>query len=98
MHAFTKAIASAAVLAGFFQVARADSLTLSQNSSYSVGIGGAFVAQVVNGPIDNADYSGAAKIGSNGFLTFCIEYNEYFNSGGTYNYVVNTGATNGGVS
>ncbi|MFT3781766.1 MAG: hypothetical protein QM790_07075 [Nibricoccus sp.] len=87
-----------AALAGLFSAAKADTLMLSTNSSYSVGDGGAFVAQVLSGSITNSDYSGAAKIGSNGFLTFCLEDNEVFAPGGYYNYVVNTGAVNGGVS
>ncbi len=32
------------------------------------------------------------------FGTFCIEKNEYFNSGGTYEVELNNGAINGGVS
>jgi hypothetical protein len=92
-----KSLAVLAALAVLVTSAQADQITLSQGSQ-SVGIGGAFVAGVVNGSISNADYSGAAKIGSSSFLTYCIEYNEHFNPGGTYNYVVNTGAVNGGVS
>lgn len=100
MKSSLKTFALFAALAGLVTSARADSLKLFQDTTnYSVGIGGAFVAQVVNGPISNADYSGAAKIGSSSFLTFCIEHNEYFNPGSsyTYNYVLNNGAVNGGV-
>ncbi len=97
MKTSLKSLVALAALAVLVTSAQADQLTLSQGSQ-SVGIGGAFVAGVVNGPISNADYSGAAKIGSSSFLTYCIEYNEHFNPGGTYNYVVNNGAVNGGVS
>jgi hypothetical protein len=98
MNTSLKSFAFIAALAGLVTSAQADSLKLSTNSSYSVGIGGAFVAQVIDGPISNANYSGAAKIGSTSFLTYCIEYNEHFAPGGTYNYVLNNGAVNGGVS
>ena len=94
-----KTLALLATLAVAVTSAQADTLKLSQNGSYSVGIGGAFVATPALGSsISNADYSGAAKISSGGFLTFCIEYNEHFVPGGTYNYAVSNGARNGGVS
>lgn len=87
-----------ASLAGLVLSARADLLKLSTNKNYTVGGGGAYVAQIIDGPIDNASYSGAAKVGSSSFLTFCLEYNEYFTSGYKYKYAVNTGAVDGGVS
>ena len=34
---------------------------------------------------------------SGSFITFCIEFNEEFNYGATYKYVLNGGAVNGGV-
>ena len=34
---------------------------------------------------------------SGSFITFCIEFNEEFNYGATYEYVLNGGAVNGGV-
>jgi len=96
-----KTSALLAALAAFAISARADSLTLSQDTAnYSVGNGGAFIAAPLNGPISNADYSGAAKIAGGGFLTFCIEYNEEFSpsniSGYSYNYALNYGSVNGG--
>jgi hypothetical protein len=93
-----KSFALLATLAGSVTLAQADTLTLSQNSNYSVGIGGAFIATPTSGWIDNSLYSGAAKIAGGGFLTYCIEYSEHFAPGGTYNYMVNGGAVNGGVS
>jgi len=98
MKSYLKNIIVLASLAVMATSANADSLTLSTNNSYSVLPGGAFIAKINNGPISNADYSGVAKIGSDSFLTFCIEYNEHFSSPGTYNYALNTGAVNGGVS
>ena len=82
---------------------QANQLTLSTSSSYSVGVGGAFIANVIDGPMTNADYSGAAKIGSTGFLTYCIEYNEEFYPSNlypsyVYNYALSYGAKNGGLS
>lgn len=98
MKTSLKSFAAFAILAVAVSSAQANQITLSQSSSYSVGLGGAFVAKVVNGSINNSDYSGAAKIGTTSFATFCIEYSEHFAPGGTYNYVVNFGSVNGGVS
>lgn len=89
-----KALALVAALTGAISVARADSLTLTDNPAYS----GSYVAKILSGPANNSDYVGAAKIGSDSFLTFCIEKNEGFNSGSAYNYTLINGAMNGGVS
>ncbi len=52
------------------------------------GGGGPFFAQTDN-----------AGLGVSGnFITFCVEFNEEFNYGATYNFVLNNGAVNGGVS
>jgi hypothetical protein len=74
----------------------ASTITLTQNS-YSYGIGGEFTAT------PSADlawllnnYNATAKIGG-GFETFCMEYNEHFNPGGTYNASISDRAMNGGV-
>jgi len=98
MNTSLKSLALLATLALSVASARADSLTLSENDSYSVGLGGAFIATPVSGSISNASYGGPAQIAGGGFLTFCIEYNENFVPGGVYNYVLNNGAVNGGVS
>lgn len=98
MKSSIKSFLLLAALAGATVSAQADSLKLSTSGSYSVGIGGAFVAEIIDGPLSNHAYSGAAKVGTDKFLTYCLEYNEYFYSGNTYNYVENFGATNGGVS
>ncbi len=76
----------------------ADTLKLSQDTTnYSVGNGGAFIASDFTGSISTASYSSLA-LGDGGFLTYCIEYNEHFVPGGTYNYELSFGAKNGGVS
>lgn len=74
----------------------ASTITLTQNS-YSYEIGGEFTAT------PSADlawllnnYNATAKIGG-GFETFCMEYNEHFNPGGTYNASISGRAMNGGV-
>jgi len=92
-------VALLATLAAMAASAQADTLTLVQDTSnYSVGVGGAFIATPNSGPISNADYSGPAKLASGGFLTYCIEDNEFFYSGGTYNYALSNGAVNGGLN
>jgi hypothetical protein len=97
MKTSSKIIASLALLAALAPGAFADQLILSQNGAYSVGNGGAFTATILNGPANSSSYSSLA-IDGNGFLTFCIEENEYFNPGGTYNYSLAFGSTGGGVS
>lgn len=66
-------------------------------TNYSNGVGGAFIVSNFTGPITMSSYSSLAQ-GDGGFLTFCIEYNEEFNPGGTYNYNLSFGAKNGGTS
>ena len=53
----------------------------------AVGGGGPFEAKTTGGALGVAD-----------FITFCIEFNEEFNYGGTYNFALSDGAKNGGVS
>jgi len=103
MKTSLKSLAVLATLAVVTMSVQANQLTLSTSSSYSVGVGGAFIAGVIDGPMTNSSYSGAAKIGSTGFLTYCIEYNEEFypsnwNPSYVYNYALSNGAKNGGVS
>jgi hypothetical protein len=52
------------------------------------GGGGPFLAQASDLTL--------GELGS--FITFCIEFNEEFNYGTTYNYALSGGAVNGGVS
>jgi hypothetical protein len=81
-------------------------MKLSQDTAnYSVGSGGAFVASDFTGPLSLDSYSSLAQnLGGTGFLTFCLEKNEYFhpsnwNTPGKtiYNYNLSYGAMNGGV-
>ena len=98
MKNLQKLLALAAVLVGVVSTASADTLVLSQDlTNYSVGNGGAFIISSFTGPLSLASYNAKAK-GDGGFLTFCIEENEYFNPGYTYNYSLSFGAKNGGVS
>jgi len=62
-------------------------LTLSE-SAYSYANGGEFTAVVNTGPGNILDASS--------FQTFCIEYNEEFGPGNTYQFNENTGAVEGG--
>jgi hypothetical protein len=51
------------------------------------GGGGPFEAKTTGGALGVAD-----------FITFCIEFNEEFNYGATYDFALSDGAKNGGVS
>ena len=53
------------------------------------GGGGAFLAHASDPTLGG--------LGDGSFITFCIEFNEEFNYGATYEYVLNGGAVNGGV-
>jgi len=74
--------------------ARADTITLTDWTSgeyfavNAAGGGGAFLATT----------TGTGPLGNSTFMTFCIEYNENFSYGGTYNYELSGGAVGGGVS
>jgi hypothetical protein len=53
----------------------------------AAGGGGPFEAKTTGGALGVAD-----------FITLCIEFNEEFNYGGTYDFALSDGAKNGGVS
>jgi hypothetical protein len=53
----------------------------------AAGGGGPFEAKTTGGALGVAD-----------FITFCIEFNEEFNYGATYDFALSDGAKNGGVS
>ncbi|MFT3868835.1 MAG: hypothetical protein QM715_10285 [Nibricoccus sp.] len=99
MKTSLKALALVAALSSAISIVHADSLTLTSDPNYSneVSGGGAYIAKILSGPANNWDYSGPAKIGTDSFLTFCIEKNEGFNSTSTYNYTLINGAMNGGL-
>jgi hypothetical protein len=60
------------------------------------GNGGEFNAWSVNFAPATMGYT-QATMNNGGFETFCLETNEYFNPGSTYNYGISQGAINGGV-
>jgi hypothetical protein len=74
--------------------ARADTITLTDWNSGSnfdanaAGGGGAFLATT----------TGTGPLGNSAFMTFCLEYNEHFSYGGTYNFTLSDSAVAGGVS
>ena len=82
-------------LAGLFVAAsgvRADSLVLTLGNPQS-GVGGEFLAIPNDGPAMGLSflYTPAARgTQANSFETFCIQYNEEFYPGGTYNYQIST--------
>ena len=72
--------------------ARANTITLTDWTSgnfaaNAAGGGGAFLATTTG-----------ELLGSSAFMTFCLEYNEHFSYGGTYNFELSGGAVGGGVS
>ena len=79
-------------------------VTLQQDTSrYSFGVGGEFRA-VGNGELNSivnwsaystANSTTATASRNNSFQTFCIEYNEHFNPGATYNVGVSQNAMYG---
>jgi PEP-CTERM motif len=58
------------------------------NATTDAGSGGAFTATT----------TGGGTLGDLSFITFCLEFNEEFLYGGTYNYDLSDGAKAGGVS
>jgi PEP-CTERM motif len=45
-----------------------------------------------------ATTAGGGTLGNRDFITFCLEFNEHFSYGGTYDYTLSDSARNGGVS
>jgi len=80
----------------FSQQAQASQLTLNYGSRHS-GNGGEFNASSPNFAPGTMGYKAATTYNGNGFETFCLETNEYFNPGSTYYYGISQGAINGGV-
>lgn len=68
---------------------------------YNVGVGGEFSWAVVGGSLDLSGYaavtSGVYQDGVPWFQSFCLEGEEYFKKGNTYNAVINQNAIHGGV-
>ena len=76
-------------------LAHATTVTLSDYS----GIDSHFTdnAPGGGGPF-TATTSGGGTLGDTSFITFCIEFNEHFSYGATYDYTLSDGAVAGGVS
>jgi len=81
----------------FSQQAQASQVTLNYGSRHS-GNGGEFNASSADFAPGTMGYNAAKTIYNGGFETFCLETNEYFNPGSTYNYGISQGAIHGGIS
>lgn len=91
-------ILSVAVLAviGLMSTANAGTLKLyADGSSYSDLPGGEFAAEFVSGGFSLAPQ---ANNPVKDFQSFCVEYDEHFGSGGTYDFTLNDRTIYGGVS
>jgi hypothetical protein len=64
-------------------------------TSYSAGVGGEFQATVLSGYV--GEVGGAASLSAGTFETFCLEHQEEFRPGDTYNVTLNTAAVFGGT-
>lgn len=88
-----------AVATGF-----ADTLKLNGNaySNYQHGTpdlgGGSYTATVLSGSISNSSYAAASVLSAGTFETFCLEFQEHFSPGATYNYSLNNIAYSGDVA
>lgn len=85
-----KFVLSSVVCCAIAGSAIGQTVTLSQGA-YSFGIGGEF-----NATLNAAAFTPAALTNSGSFETFCLERSENFQSGGTYNYTIDTVALLGG--
>jgi hypothetical protein len=93
MTRFAWVVLAILAIAAIPAAARADTITLTDWTSgnfaaNAAGGGGAFLATT----------TGTGPLGNSAFMTFCIEYNENFSYGGTYNFELSGGAVAGGVS
>jgi len=87
-----------ASLVALSPTASATSLILDL-SPYQSGVGGEFNASSATLNPASLGYSAATTINVGhgvGFQTFCLEYNEEFIPGGTYNYAISQAAIEGG--
>jgi hypothetical protein len=89
-----------ASLAALSPTASANTLILDLGPYHS-GVGGEFNAYSASLNPTALGYSSLTMANVNGhgmgFETFCVEYNEHFNPGGTYNYTISQAAIHGGV-
>jgi hypothetical protein len=93
------ALTACACLLGARPNASANTLVLDIGPRHS-GVGGEFNA--ASGTLNPAALGYASQTMANmgngmGFSTFCLEYNEHFTPGGTYNYSISNAAILGGV-
>jgi hypothetical protein len=91
MTRFSRVFLMIAAVAAIPAAVHADTITLTDWNwghfvNNAAGGGGPFLA-TTSGPL----------LGNSQFMTFCIEYNEHFNPGGTYNVTLSDGAIGGGV-
>ena len=63
---------------------------------------GSVATLVNNAPNGGGPYTattaGGGLLGNGDFVSFCLEFNEHFSYGGTYNYTLSNGSIHGGVS
>jgi hypothetical protein len=72
--------------------AQADTVILSDWTT------GSFATNAAGGGGPFAAATTGTLLGTSTFVTFCLEYNEHFNYGRTYNFTLSDAAVNGGVS
>ena len=87
----------AASLAVFGPMASASTVTINFGSRHS-GNGGEFNAFSADFAPATMGYNPAKTIYNGGFETFCVEGNEFFSPGSSYNYGISQGAIHGGIS
>lgn len=98
-HTGMKVLAVGVTVLALAATATADSLTITRIAGTFAGSGGEFNITPLNGPATGA-IAGTPGLGTNpfSFQSFCVEYSEHVKIGATYDYVINTGAVNGGLS
>ena len=74
-------------------VAHADTITLTDWTT-----AGNFLNNAANGGGPFKATTTGSLLGNTSFVTFCLEFNETFNYGTTYNFTLSDSARNGGVS
>ncbi|OHB77462.1 MAG: hypothetical protein A2W31_09425 [Planctomycetes bacterium RBG_16_64_10] len=74
----------------------ADSLVLDRIGLTYTGVGGEFNIKPLNGPALNFVSASPPALDGSSFQSFCVERGELVTPGSTYDYVINTGAVNGG--
>lgn len=92
MTRFFRVVLTILGVAAIPAAAHADTITLTDWTS------GNFAANAAGGGGPFRATTTGAALGTSEFMTFCIEYNEHFNYGVTYNFTLSNGAVNGGVS